>query len=87
MASLICGFIRASEEGWRDALTLGSFGAAVLLLGAFALVESRAREPITPLRMFADRNRSGTYVIMLSLAAAMFGVFFFIVLFVQNMLG
>ncbi|MER5889921.1 MFS transporter [Streptomyces sp. NPDC001941] len=87
MASLVYGFIRASEEGWRDALTLSSFGAAVLLLVAFALVESRAREPITPLRMFADRNRAGTYVIMLSLAAAMFGMFFFIVLFVQNVLG
>ncbi|MGW2561955.1 MFS transporter [Streptomyces sp. NPDC001514] len=87
MASLVYGFIRASEEGWRDTLTLGSFGAAVVLLAAFAVVESRAREPITPLRMFADRNRSGTYIIMLSLAAAMFGMFFFIVLFVQNVLG
>lgn len=86
MASLVYGFIRASEEGWRDSLTVGSFGAAVVLLLAFALVESRAKEPITPLRMFADRNRSGTYVIMLSLAAAMFGMFFFIVLFVQNVL-
>ncbi|WP_455358854.1 MFS transporter [Streptomyces sp. SYSU K21746] len=87
MASLVYGFIRASEEGWRDTVTLASFGAAVVLLVAFALIESRAREPITPLRMFADRNRSGTYVIMLSLAAAMFGMFFFIVLFVQNVLG
>ncbi|MEU3606118.1 MFS transporter [Streptomyces sp. NPDC035033] len=87
MAALVYGFIRASEEGWKDSLTIGSFVAAVLLLAAFALVESRAREPITPLRMFADRNRSGTYVIMLSLAAAMFGMFFFIVLWVQNVLG
>ncbi|MFD3485870.1 MFS transporter [Streptomyces sp. NPDC058665] len=86
MASLVYGFIRASEEGWRDSLTIGSFAAAVILLAAFALVESRAKEPITPLRMFADRNRSGTYIIMLSLAAAMFGMFFFIVLFVQNVL-
>ncbi|MFE9681391.1 MFS transporter [Streptomyces sp. NPDC006285] len=86
MASLVYGFIRAAEEGWRDSLTIASFGAAVVLLVAFALVESRAKEPITPLRMFADRNRSGTYVIMLSLAAAMFGMFFFIVLFVQNVL-
>ncbi|NGO42581.1 MFS transporter [Streptomyces ureilyticus] len=86
MASLVYGFIRASEEGWRDSLTLGSFGAAAVLLLAFGLIESRAKEPITPLRMFADRNRSGTYVIMLSLAAAMFGMFFFIVLFVQNVL-
>ncbi|MFC5804715.1 MFS transporter [Streptomyces formicae] len=87
MASLVYGFIRASEEGWSDVLTLGSFGAAVVLLAAFAVVESRAPEPITPLRMFADRNRSGSYVIMLSLAAAMFGMFFFIVLFVQNVLA
>ncbi|MBA4862362.1 MFS transporter [Streptomyces sp. PSKA54] len=87
MASLVYGFIRAAEEGWSDSLTLGSFGLAVVLLLAFGLIESRAREPITPLKMFADRNRSGTYVIMLSLAAAMFGMFFFIVLFVQNVLG
>jgi len=86
MASLVYGFIRASEEGWRDNLTIGSFGAAVVLLLAFAFIETRAKDPITPLRMFADRNRSGTYVIMLSLAAAMFGMFFFIVLFVQNVL-
>lgn len=87
MASLVYGFIRASEEGWRDSLTLGSFGAAVVLLAAFGFIETRAKDPITPLKMFADRNRSGTYVIMLSLAAAMFGMFFFIVLFVQNVLG
>ncbi|MFF4755447.1 MFS transporter [Streptomyces sp. NPDC002514] len=87
MASLVYGFIRASENGWRDGLTLASFGAAVVLLLAFVFTEMRAKEPITPLRMFADRNRSGTYVIMLSLAAAMFGMFFYIVLFVQNVLG
>jgi MFS family permease len=57
MASLVYGFIRASEDGWRDELTLGSFGAAVVLLLAFVLTEMRAKEPITPLKMFADRNR------------------------------
>lgn len=87
MASLVYGFIRAAENGWRDGLTIGSFGAAAALLLAFGIIETRAREPITPLRMFADRNRSGTYLIMLSLAAAMFGMFFYIVLFVQNVLG
>ncbi|MFG3170244.1 MFS transporter [Streptomyces sp. NPDC048200] len=87
MASLVYGFIRAAEDGWKDSLTIGSFTAAVVLLVAFAAIETRAKEPITPLRMFADRNRSGTYLIMLSLAAAMFGMFFYIVLFVQNVLG
>ncbi|MZG14812.1 MFS transporter, partial [Streptomyces sp. SID5914] len=84
MALLVYGFIRAADEGWRDDLTIGSFAAAAVLLLAFVRIERRAREPITPLKMFADRNRSGTYVIMLSLAAAMFGMFFYIVLFVQN---
>lgn len=87
MASLVYGFIRAADEGWRDSVTIGSFAAAVVLLLAFVFIERRAKEPITPLKMFADRNRSGTYVIMLSLAAAMFGMFFYIVLFVQNVLG
>ncbi len=86
MASLVYGFIRASEEGWRDDLTLISFVAALVLLAAFVFVERRTSQPITPLKLFADRNRSGTYAIMLSLAAAMFGMFFFIVLFVQNVL-
>ncbi|MGW1771861.1 MFS transporter [Streptomyces sp. NPDC002104] len=86
MTALVYGFIRASQDGWRDGVTIGSFGVAVLLLAAFALVESRAADPIIPLRMFASRNRTGTYVIMLSLAAAMFGMFFFIVQFVQNVL-
>ncbi|MCX5404176.1 MFS transporter [Streptomyces sp. NBC_00335] len=87
MTALVYGFIRASQDGWRDGLTIGSFGVAVLLLAAFVLVESRAPDPIIPLRMFSARNRTGTYVIMLSLAAAMFGMFFFIVQFVQNVLG
>ncbi|MFH8366538.1 MFS transporter [Streptomyces sp. NPDC018031] len=86
MAALVYGFIRASEDGWGDGLTLASFAAAVVLLAAFALIEKRAREPITPLRMFTDRNRAGTYMIMLSLSAAMFGMFFFIVIYVQKVL-
>lgn len=87
MVSLVYGFIRAAEEGWQDTLTLGSFTTSVALLSAFVFIEMRAWEPITPLKMFADRNRSGTYLIMLSLAAAMFGMFFYIVLFVQTVLG
>lgn len=86
MVSLVYGFIRASEEGWSDTLTLVAFAAAVVLLGSFIMIESRSRQPITPLWMFRDRNRAGTYGMMLSLAAAMFGMFFFLTLFVQNIL-
>ncbi|GAA2926175.1 MULTISPECIES: MFS transporter [Streptomyces] len=87
MVLLVYGFIRAAQEGWRDALTLASFAGAVVVLAAFVLIERRSRQPITPLHMFADRNRAGTYGIMLCLAAAIFGMFFFLTLFVQNVLG
>ncbi|MFF9864755.1 MFS transporter [Streptomyces sp. NPDC013953] len=87
MVLLVYGFIRAAQEGWRDPLTVASFGAAVVILALFVFVERRSRQPITPLHMFADRNRAGTYGIMLCLAAAIFGMFFFLTLFVQNVLG
>nr|WP_244376082.1 MFS transporter [Streptomyces ficellus] len=86
MVLLVYGFIRAAQDGWSDALTVTSFALAVVFLALFIFVERRSRQPITPLHMFADRNRAGTYAIMLSLAAAMFGMFFFLTLFVQNVL-
>ncbi|WP_406863663.1 MFS transporter [Streptomyces sp. HUAS MG47] len=86
MVALVYGFIRAAQEGWRDPLTLASFAVAVVLLVGFILVEQRSRQPITPLHMFADRNRAGTYGMMLCLAAAIFGMFFFLTLFVQQVL-
>ncbi|MFJ9342854.1 MFS transporter [Streptomyces sp. NPDC101733] len=87
MVTLVYGFIRASQEGWRDPVTIGSFVAAVILLSLFVVNERRSPQPITPLHMFADRNRAGTYGIMLFLACAIFGMFFFLTLFVQNVLG
>lgn len=86
MVSLVYGFIRASEDGWSDSVTLAAFVCAVVLLALFLTIERRSRQPITPLWMFRDRNRAGTYAMMLSLAAAMFGMFFFLTLFVQNIL-
>ncbi|MEW2417583.1 MFS transporter [Streptomyces sp. NPDC046866] len=86
MVTLVYGFIRAAQDGWRDPLTLGSFGVAVVLLTLFVANERRSVQPITPLHMFADRNRAGTYGIMLFLACAIFGMFFFLTLFVQNVL-
>jgi EmrB/QacA subfamily drug resistance transporter len=87
MASLVYAFIRAASDGWSDRLTLGAVVAAVVLLGAFLLTESRARQPITPLRLFASAGRSGSYLARLLLVAGMFGMFFFLTLFVQDILG
>jgi EmrB/QacA subfamily drug resistance transporter len=87
MTALVYGFIRAADDGWSDRLTITSFLLAAILLGLFGLIELRSRQPITPLHLFANRNRSGVYAVMLLFAAAMFGMFFFLTLFVQNVLG
>ena len=87
MASLVYAFIRAAASGWGDGLAAGAFGLAVVLLAAFLLTERRAPQPITPLRLFADVSRSGSYVARLLLVAGMMGMFFFLTQFLQDVLG
>ncbi|WNM34343.1 MFS transporter [Streptomyces sp. Li-HN-5-11] len=84
--SLVYAFIRVSEAGWSDTRTLLGFAAAAVLLAAFLLVETRAGQPVMPLRLFADRNRAGGYVSILLLPAGMFGAFYFLTLFGQQVL-
>src|SRR4051795_13144497 len=56
MTALVYGFVRAAEEGWRDPLTVASFAAAATLLASFVMIERRAAQPVTPLRLVADRG-------------------------------
>jgi EmrB/QacA subfamily drug resistance transporter len=87
MASLVFGFVHAATGGWGDGVTVGAFVLGVVLLTAFVLIERGARAPITPLRLFQDRNRVVSYVSRLLLVAGMFGMFFFLTQFLQNVLG
>jgi EmrB/QacA subfamily drug resistance transporter len=87
VAALVYAFIQAASRGWGDATTLGALAAAVLLLAAFGVIERRVRQPITPLRLFANLNRSGSLLARLLLVAGMFGMFFFLTQFVQEVLG
>jgi EmrB/QacA subfamily drug resistance transporter len=87
MSSLVYGFIRAGQDGWSDSLTITAFVAAIVLLAAFVRIELVSAQPITPLHLLADRNRGGSYLVMLCLAAALFSMFFFLTLFVQEVLG
>ncbi len=64
-----------------------ALAVAVVLLVTFVAIETKSPHALMPLRIFSDRNRAGSYVIMLCLAAAMFATFFFITQFVQNILG
>jgi EmrB/QacA subfamily drug resistance transporter len=87
MASLVFGLSRAATAGWSDRYTVAALALAVILLVTFVVIESKSPHAVMPLHIFKDRNRAGSYVIMLCLAAAMFATFFFITQFVQNILG
>jgi len=85
--SLVYAFIRVSEAGWSDAQTLLGFSTAAALLVGFTLVESRAEQPVLPLRLFADRDRAGAYAGVMLLPAGMFGAFYFLTLISQQVLN
>ncbi len=87
MSALVYAFFGAAATGWSDRLTLAAFASATALLAAFLLTESRSAHPVTPLRLFADRGRSASYLVRLLLVAGMFGMFFFLTQFVQEVLG
>jgi len=87
VTALVYGFIRAAASGWGDPLTLAAFGTAAVVLAVFVATETRARQPITPLRLFADVSRAGSFIARLLLIAGMFGMFYFITEFLQKIMG
>jgi MFS family permease len=87
MTALVFGFVHAATDGWAQPTTITAFAAGLMLLGTFIGIELRVPSPITPLRLFADRNRASAYAARLLLVAGMMGMFFFLTQFMQNVLG
>jgi fucose permease len=87
MSALVYAFINVASNGWSNRVSIGAFVLAALLLGAFLLIETRSSHPITPLWLVRDRSRAASYVARLLLVAGMFGSFFFLTQFVQEVLG
>jgi EmrB/QacA subfamily drug resistance transporter len=87
MSAVVYGFVRAASAGWGDTVTVASFAAGAVLLVAFVANEMRAEQPITPLRLFASRERSGAYVARILVIGAMFSMFFFLTQYLQGVAG
>jgi len=84
---LVYGLARVATHDWSDSVTRASLGLAVALLVTFVILESRGRNPLMPLHIFANRNRSGAYGLSLAIGAALSGMLFLLTLFLQNVLG
>jgi len=87
LSTLVFAVIRTEPMGWGSAQVLGLFGAAAIMLGAFLFVESRAANPLLPLRLFRVRGL-GVSAIALALNGASFlGMFFLTALYLQQVHG
>jgi EmrB/QacA subfamily drug resistance transporter len=86
LALLVYGIVGTTERGWSSPITLVSLTVAAVLLGGFLVLETRVASPLVPLRLFRSRSVSGANVIMLLVGCAFFSFWYFLSLFMQQVL-
>jgi EmrB/QacA subfamily drug resistance transporter len=92
VAALVYGLSNASTSPngvshWGDTKVVASLAGSVVLLAGFAAIEARSPHALLPVRLLRDRNRTGAYLIMLGVGTTIFGMFFFLTLFMQAVWG
>jgi len=89
LLSLVYGLTRAAEpvHGWGDPWTRVALIGGVALLALFIVIERIVEHPLMPFRILANRTRATSFIVMMLVPAAMFSMFFFLSLFVQNVMG
>jgi EmrB/QacA subfamily drug resistance transporter len=85
--ALTYGLIEANSYGWGSTRIIGAFVIAAVALVSFVLLERYQRAPMLPLELFRNRTYLGANTVILLVALAMFGVFFFVSLYMQGILG
>lgn len=86
MMLLVYALVQAPTHGWTAASSLSYFAIAAALLGFFIYNEQRVKNPLIPLKIFRNRNLTGANLVIFPVIAAMFSMFFFVSLYVQNIL-
>jgi EmrB/QacA subfamily drug resistance transporter len=84
---LVYAVVEAPDAGWGDVGTILLFAGSAVLLSAFALIESRHRAPLVPLRVLRSRTLVGANLVMLLFGTAAYGVPFILTLYAQQVLG
>jgi EmrB/QacA subfamily drug resistance transporter len=85
--ALTYALIEANAHGWTSGRIVGAFALAAVSLVAFVAIELRGRVPMLDLSLFRSGTFTGANLVVLLVALAMFGVFFFVSLYMQNVLG
>src|SRR5215475_12528751 len=87
LSALTYGFIEANTYGWASAQIIGAFLVGAAALTAFITLELRERVPMLDLSLFRNRTFSGANTAMFFIGLAMLGTFFYVSLYMQNVLG
>ncbi len=87
MTLLVYGLSRAATQSWSDSVTIATLGFGAALLVLFVLIELRSKQPLMPLSIFANRNRTGAYALRMVAGSTTLAVLFFLTQIIQNVLG
>ena len=87
LSLLVYTLVDANGAGWLSTQTLGLGAVAFALLAAFVVIELRSAAPLVDFSIFRMRTLTATNVVALLVAAALFSMFFFISLYMQQVLG
>jgi EmrB/QacA subfamily drug resistance transporter len=88
LSLLVFGIVRTDTTGWGSGPTIALIAAGALLLVAFVTIEGRfASHPLMPLRIFSSRTLSAANLVVMSIGAASFAMWFFLTLYLQQVLG
>jgi EmrB/QacA subfamily drug resistance transporter len=86
LMTLVYAIVQTEQKGWGSVTTIVTFLIAVALLGAFILIELRAKAPLVRLSIFRVRSLSAANVVMFLVGSGLFAMFFFNSLYVQRVL-
>jgi EmrB/QacA subfamily drug resistance transporter len=84
---LVYGLTQSTNNGWTSGRTIGALSAAAVLIATFVFIEARSRSPLVPLSFFRKRTPTGANIIGFGLGTMIFGVFFMLSLYMQQVLG
>jgi len=87
LSILVYAVVDANSAGWGSSQTIGLLALSVALFAAFVAIELRARKPLVPFSIFRIRTLTGANVVGLLVGASLFSMFFFISLYMQQVLG
>src|SRR5207237_1731146 len=87
MLLLIYALVRAPEQGWGSARTIGELATSAVVLAAFAAAELRRRNPLFPFSIFRVKGLAAADATQMIAFAAFVSAFYFLTLYMQNVLG